>query len=261
MAIRDAPTEYGYHLTSKACHTTLGGDRPVLLSLEAISSGYDGIPIVRDVTLGVEQGEVVAVVGRNGVGKTTLVQTIVGLIAVAAGRISLAGEDVTSLDARDRVHRGIGYVPQGRGIFSRLSVGENLQMGELVGTPGGRHDYERVYDWFPILKERRKQKAGTLSGGEQQMLAIGRILIGDPVLLLLDEPSEGIQPSIVEQIADVTRALNEERGLTILLVEQNLDLVYVTADRCVVMDKGTIIDALSPEHLADPDTAKRYLAL
>ena len=148
-----------------------------------------------------------------------------------------------------------------RSIFARLTVVENLQMGELVGTANGPHDYERVYDWFPILRERRQQKAGTLSGGEQQMLAIGRVLMGNPVLLLLDEPSEGIQPSIVEQIAEVARTLNEAHGLTILLVEQNLDLVYMTADRCVVRDKVTIIDALSPETLSNPETARRYLAI
>lgn len=237
------------------------GQKDLLLSLDSVSSGYGGIPILRDVTLAVEQGEVVAIVGRNGVGKSTLVQTIAGLIKGSGGRIAISGRDITDLDARGRARLGMGYVPQGRGIFTRLTVAENLQMGELVGASNERHDYERVYDWFPILKERRRQRAGTLSGGEQQMLAIGRVLIGNPVLLLLDEPSEGIQPSIVEQIAEVALTLNEAHGLTILLVEQNLDLVFMTADRCVVMDKGTIIDTLSPETLSDPETARRYLAI
>ena len=232
-----------------------------MLSLKSVSSGYGSIPVVRDIILDVARGEVLALVGRNGVGKTTLINTIAGLIAVSSGRILFKDQDVTDLDAQLMARMGIGYVPQGRGLFSRLSVVENLRMGELVGGAPGEADYERVYDWFPILKERRKQRAGTLSGGEQQMLAIGRVLIGKPDFLLLDEPSEGIQPSIVQLIADVIVQLSEELDLTILLVEQNIDLVYATADRCVVMEKGSIVASLSPEEMAEPDTARRYLAI
>jgi branched-chain amino acid transport system ATP-binding protein len=233
----------------------------MLLSLDNINSGYGGIPIVRNVDLGVAEGEVVALVGRNGVGKTTLIHTVIGLVPLSAGHISFNGSDISTMDASQRARQGIGLVPQGRGIFTRLTVVENLMMGETIGDLSTHRDYERVFEWFPILKQRRGQKAGTLSGGEQQMVAIGRILIGNPKLLLLDEPSEGIQPSIVEQIAEIICDLNEVQELTVLLVEQNLDLVHMTADRCMVMDNGTITDTLTPESLADPETAKRYLAI
>ncbi|MGD9536409.1 MAG: ABC transporter ATP-binding protein [Alphaproteobacteria bacterium] len=234
----------------------------MFLELDTLNAGYGGVPIVRDVSLALNQGEVLGVVGRNGVGKTTLVKTIAGLLRVTGGGIRYKGEDVTSRDARDMARLGMGYVPQGRGIFPRLSVIENLRMGEAVG--GGRRapsHYEEVFAWFPRLKERARQQAGTLSGGEQQMLAIGRVLIGSPDFLLLDEPSEGIQPSIVQQIAEVILEQNEARGLTVLLVEQNLDLVYMTAERCVVMDKGALVAELTPEQLAEPETARRYLAI
>ena len=231
------------------------------LGLEGVTSGYGGIPIVREVSLEVEDGEIVAIVGRNGVGKTTLIETVAGLLPVMEGGITFRGQDVTRADARDRARLGMGYVPQGRGIFSRLSVEENLRMGELVG--GGRAEtaFERVYEWFPRLAERRRQRAGTLSGGEQQMLAIGRILVGQPSILLLDEPSEGIQPTIVEQIADVIATLNRDNALTVLLVEQNIDLVCATAHRCIVVDKGATAATLTPDELADPEVARRYLAI
>ena len=231
------------------------------LGLDAVTSGYGGIPIVREVSLEVEAGEIVAIVGRNGVGKTTLIDTIAGLLPVMSGGITFRGRDVTHADARARARSGMGYVPQGRGIFARLSVEENLRMGEMVG--GGRAEaaFERVYDWFPRLRERRRQRAGTLSGGEQQMLAIGRILVGRPSILLLDEPSEGIQPTIVALIADVITKLNREDALTVLLVEQNIDLVSATAHRCVVVDKGATAAVLAPEELADPEIARRYLAI
>jgi branched-chain amino acid transport system ATP-binding protein len=232
-----------------------------LLTLESVTSGYKGIPIVRDLSLTIERGASVAIVGRNGVGKTTLVKTIVGLLDAISGRVVLGGREVTKLDARERTRLGIGYVPQGRGIFARLSVFENLCMGELVGSRRNRYDYERIYSLFPILKERWMQRAGTLSGGEQQMLAIARILLGRPTILVLDEPSEGVQPSIVEQIAGVIAQEHDENGLTVLLVEQNLDLVYMLSDRCIVMDKGMVIAQHSPDELAEPEIARRYLAI
>jgi branched-chain amino acid transport system ATP-binding protein len=218
------------------------------------------VPIVRSLSLEVRAGEVLAVVGRNGVGKTTLVETVVGLLPLEGGQIKLAGADIGRDDAKDRARAGLGYVPQGRGIFARLTVDENLRMGDMIGAQG-RADYEAVYASFPVLRERRRQRAGTLSGGEQQMLAIGRVIVGRPRLLILDEPSEGIQPSIVQEIARLIRRHNRNTGLTVLLVEQNIDLVFLAAVRCAVMDKGTIVAHLEPDDLADPEAARRYLAI
>lgn len=235
--------------------------REALLSLKSVSSGYGGAPILRDFSLAIERGSSLAVVGRNGVGKTTLAKTIVGLIGTVNGTILFDGKNITDWDATKRTRSGIGYVPQGRGIFSRLTVFENLCMGEKVGARKDRYEYERIYDLFPILKRRRDQKAGTLSGGEQQMLAIGRILLGRPSILVLDEPSEGVQPSIVEQIARVVVQENLDNGLTILLIEQKLEVVFMMSEHCVVMEKGSIIAHHSPDELAQPELAKKYLAI
>lgn len=232
-----------------------------MLHFENVSSGYGGIPIVRDVTLDVRAGEVLAIVGRNGVGKTTFVDTVAGLLHASTGRIFFDGREITARSASARARLGLGYVPQGRGNFTRLTVEENLRMGELVGGDPDNVDFEQVYRWFPILEQRRRQRAGTLSGGEQQMLAVGRALVGNPKLLVLDEPSEGIQPSIVQDIAQIICDQNEEIGLTVLLVEQNIDLVFMAADRCVVMDKGTIATWLEPEMLCDPVVVRQHLAI
>ena len=217
----------------------------MLLKVDNLISGYGSVRIVTDVSFDVAEREIVAVIGRNGVGKTTLMKTLVGLIRSLAGTIEFKGQSVTRMAASRRARLGMGYVPQGRGIFSRLSVADNLRMGERVGGKGKAADYDRVYQFFPILKERRSQKAGSLSGGEQQQLAIGRILVGHPDLILLDEPSEGIQPNIVQAIGEIIKRLRDEIGLTVVIVEQNLDLIDAVADRCLVIDKGAIIARLT----------------
>jgi urea ABC transporter ATP-binding protein UrtE len=230
------------------------------LSLSAVSSGYGRVRIISDISLDVKTAEIVAVIGRNGVGKTTLIKTIIGDIAPSAGRIEFRKIDVTRLAAPRRARLGIGYVPQGRGIFARMSVRANLSLGVTVGG-AEEANFERAFQFFPILKVRLPQLAGSMSGGEQQQLAIGRILTGRPDIMLLDEPSEGIQPSIVQEIGRAIVRLRDEEGLTVVIVEQNLALIRAVADRCVVIDKGTVVATLPPSALDDPETAQRYLAI
>lgn len=230
-----------------------------MLELRSISAGYGGATVVRGVSLDIVKGEIVALIGRNGVGKSTLAKSVIGLLPVLAGTIRYDGADITRRSAAERARQGIGYVPQGRGIFGDMSVEDNLRMGERVGPASRPFDY--VYELFPILKERRKQLGGTLSGGQQQMLSIGRVLMGSPKLLLLDEPSDGIQPNIVEAIGELCTKLNKEFGLTIMLIEQNLDLILSCANRCAVMERGTIVDLFSAAALEDPEVARRSLAV
>jgi len=231
-----------------------------LLDLSGVTAAYDRTPVLRDVDLSVEQGEIVGVMGKNGVGKSTLLKTVVGLLAPRSGTVSYHGEDVTGLAADERARRGIGYIPQGRDVFPKLTVEQNVRMGETVNEDSDRVLYGQVYEYFPILEARRDQKGGTLSGGQQQMLAIARALISNPDLLLLDEPSEGIQPSIVRQISEDMRAINEDLGTTILFVEQNLQVIRDMADRCYAMERGTIVDEVAAADL-DDETLASYLAV
>lgn len=232
-----------------------------LLSVTDLRSGYGRVNIVNGVSFDVREGEIVAIIGRNGVGKTTLMKSIIGEVTTFGGKITLNGEEIQKLPAANRARKGIGYVPQGRGLFNRLTVFENLKLGKLVGGRPQQMNFERVYDFLPVLRERQAQIAGTMSGGQQQQLSIGRILIGNPAVILLDEPSEGIQPNIVQAIGDIIRRIRDEEGLTVVIVEQNLDLIQASADRCIVMEKGMVVDEISPDALADPEVARRYLAI
>jgi branched-chain amino acid transport system ATP-binding protein len=238
----------------------MSGDRTIL-EVKGLHAGYGRTPILHGIDFRVGEGEIVAIVGRNGVGKSTLMKSVIGLLPSTRGNINFAGADVTSEPANARAVRGIGYIPQGRQIFPRLTVGENLMMGRGIGGPGREKLLDLVLRYFPILQDRLNQKAGTMSGGEQQQLAIGRALIGNPNLMLLDEPSEGIQPSIVTQIARNMRELNREIGLSVLFVEQNIDMILSMAQRCYVMDKGRIVDQVAPEQLADDSVVRKYLAV
>ncbi len=233
----------------------------MLLKVDSLHSGYGSVRIVQDVSLSVREGEIVAVIGRNGVGKTTLMETIIGDLHAFQGRIEYRGRDITRMRPSQRARLGMGYVPQGRGMFARLSVADNLRMGERIGGDRSAPNYERVFQYFPRLQERQSQKAGLLSGGEQQQLAIGRVLVGHPELILLDEPSEGIQPNIVQAIGETICRLRDGEGLTVIIVEQNLDLIHLVADRCVVIDKGTVVAHLTAEEIKQPDVARRYLAV
>jgi urea transport system ATP-binding protein len=232
-----------------------------ILEVKDLHAGYGRTPILQGIDFHVGRGEIVAIIGRNGVGKSTLMKSLIGLLPSTRGSIHFSDVDVTREPANERALRGIGYIPQGRQIFPRLTVRENLMMGRTIGGPEREKLLDLVLRYFPILETRQDQKAGTMSGGEQQQLAIGRALIGNPDLVLLDEPSEGIQPSIVHQIARNMRELNREIGLSVLFVEQNIDMILSMAQRCYVMDKGRIVDQVAPSQLADDLVVRRYLAV
>jgi len=231
-----------------------------LLSISGLRGGYGGKPVLRGVDLNIPEGQITAVIGRNGVGKTTLIKSIIGLLPPSAGSIRWRGQEIGGMRSHLRARLGLGYVPQGRDVFPRMSVEDNLRVGESISATQ-MSEFESIYNYFPILRERRRQAAGTLSGGQQQQLAIGRVLVGNPSLLLLDEPSEGIQPSIVQDIARIGVELNRSNRLTIVLVEQNIDMIRAMAQRCFVMDKGLIVAELTREELEDPAVVRRYLAV
>ncbi len=234
-----------------------------ILEISQVHSGYGSGDILQGVSLSINEAEIVAVIGRNGVGKTTLMKSVIGLLDARKGQVRFLGEDVTTRAARERCARGIGYVPQGRQIFPELTVKENLLTGEQVNRQSADRclQYSLVYEYFPILKDRRSQLGGTLSGGEQQMLAIGRALIGNPRLLLLDEPSAGIQPSTIQAISASLGHLNKAEHLTILFVEQNIALISDLAQRGYAMDKGLIVAELDGEEIKDRELMIKYLAL
>jgi urea transport system ATP-binding protein len=216
-----------------------------ILEVAELCSSYGATPILRGVNLAVGKGEIVAVIGRNGAGKTTMMRCLIGLLRAAGGCIRYQGEAITHLPADARARRGIGYIPQGREVFPRMTVEENLTVGALIGAERARPRLDVVYEYFPTLRERRKQLAGTMSGGQQQQLAIGRALVGQPGLILLDEPSEGIQPSIVRLICNVLRDSRDTMGTTIVFVEQNLDTILALAERCYVMEKGQVVATIA----------------
>ncbi|MHC3436798.1 ABC transporter ATP-binding protein [Natrialbaceae archaeon A-gly3] len=230
------------------------------LEITGLTVGYDGTPILRDVDCRVEEGEVVGIVGKNGVGKTTLLKAVMGLLEPESGSITYRGEELVGRPANECAGLGIGYVPQGRDVFPGLSVEENLLVGENVGVDTETL-YDRVYEYFPILEERASQNAETMSGGQQQMLAIGRALVGNPDLLLVDEPSEGVQPSIVQSITEDLARINDDLGTTVLFVEQNLSVIQGLAKRCYAMDKGRLVDELDGEELQDRTKLESHLVV
>lgn len=233
----------------------------MILEISELRSGYKTGDVLHGVSVGLDKREIVGVVGRNGMGKSTLMRTAIGLLPARAGRILLHGRDVTRLHAEDRARAGIGYVPQGRGMFGAMSVLDNLRTGCFVGNGRMKPQFDLVYSYFPFLKERSRQLAGTLSGGQQEMLAIARALIGGPDVLLLDEPSDGVQPSIVEEIGDFLVDLNRSRGLAILIVEQNIDLMRSVAHRAHVLEKGHIVATLGGDEIRDGELLAEHLAI
>ncbi|HEX7763819.1 MAG TPA: urea ABC transporter ATP-binding subunit UrtE [Cellvibrio sp.] len=231
-----------------------------MLEIKNINQYYGQSHILWDLSLNLKQGTCGCLIGRNGVGKTTLLKCITGLLPVRDGVISLNGYDINKLSTENRARGGIGFVPQGREIFPLLTVEENLKI-----SLGARKDKSRfipglIYELFPVLKEMKHRRGGDLSGGQQQQLAIGRALVLDPKLLILDEPTEGIQPNVVRDIGEVIRKLNRELGLTVLLVEQKLPFARRVADDFFIMEKGSVV-ATGPIANLNDDLVQRYLSV
>ncbi|EAS40914.1 urea ABC transporter ATP-binding subunit UrtE [Photobacterium profundum] len=229
-----------------------------MLVIKGLNQFYGESHTLWDLNLTIPEGKCTVLMGRNGVGKTTLLQCIMGLLPTRTGEIVLKGKDIAPLNAESRPRHGVGYVPQGRQIFPLLTVEENLQIGLPIRAKGDRKIPDFIYELFPVLKEMLHRRGGDLSGGQQQQLAIGRALVVNPSLLILDEPTEGIQPNIVQEIGDIIRKLNQELGLTVLLVEQKLPFARKVGDNFCLLDRGRTVangemallsDALIQEYL------------
>lgn len=231
-----------------------------MLHVEQLNQFYGESHTLWDIDLVVQKGCCTTIMGRNGVGKTTLLSCIMGHLQTRSGRISLGGMDITRLPVERRADLGIGYVPQGRQIFPLLTVKENLEIGMACGRIRGKSIPELVFDLFPVLKEMLSRRGGDLSGGQQQQLAIGRALVLEPELLILDEPTEGIQPNIVAEIGEIINRLQRELGMTILLVEQKLKFVRAVTDRFVIIDRGRNM-ADGPIAQLSTDLIREYLTV
>ena len=227
-----------------------------ILRLTKVEARYGESIVLRDVNINVPDGKLVSLMGRNGVGKTTTLKSIMGILPQSSGEIIFAGRSWQREAPENRARAGIGYVPQGRDIFPNMTVGENLQLCVTIYGKKARERMDFVLDLFPVLKDMLRRKGGVLSGGQQQQLAIGRALLTCPKLLILDEPTEGIQPSIIDLIEDALLRLKKEMGISILLVEQYLDFVAAVSDYVYIMDRGTIIAEGKASILADPSITK-----
>jgi urea transport system ATP-binding protein len=232
-----------------------------MLNVQQLNQYYGSSHTLRGVSLSVEKGQCVTLLGRNGVGKTTLLKCLMGILPVAAGQVSLEGRDINRLRPHERAKLGIAYVPQGREIFARLTVEENLLMG--LATKSGKNASTikgEVYELFPVLKEMLNRRGGDLSGGQQQQLAIARALLAEPRLIILDEPTEGIQPSIIKDIERVIRLLRERGDMGILLCEQYFDFAHALADKFIVLSRGEVV-ASGNQAQMNNDDVKRHLAV
>lgn len=232
-----------------------------MLEVKDINQYYGAAHILRGVSLSLEKGQCLALLGRNGVGKTTLLKCLMGVLPVASGDIRFNGADITRLKPHERARAGIAYVPQGREIFARLTVEENLRMGMAVKS--GRQAStirQDVFDLFPVLKDMLRRRGGDLSGGQQQQLAIARALLADPSLIIFDEPTEGIQPSIIKDIERVIRHLRERGDMAILLCEQYFDFAHALADNFIVLSRGEVVAAGAHAQM-DGEDVKRHLAV
>ena len=231
-----------------------------LLAIDALNQSYGGSHTLWDVELSVPEGSRTCLMGRNGMGKTTLLKCVMGLLKASSGSIQFAGRELRSLTPENRARLGIGYVPQGREIFSQLTVEENLRVGLGVRKGGARTIPARIFELFPVLKSMLRRRGGDLSGGQQQQLAIGRALVLEPKLLILDEPTEGIQPNIVHEIGDIILALNRDLGMTVLLVEQKLPFARRIASEYRILEKGRCVAGGSIDQLSD-DVVHKHLSV
>lgn len=231
-----------------------------MLNIQGINQYYNQSHILWDLDLELKEGSCSCLLGRNGVGKTTLLKCITGLLPVRDGQMRLKGQDITRMSTENRARSGIGYVPQGREIFPLLTVEENLKISLGARPDKARQIPPQIYELFPVLKEMKHRRGGDLSGGQQQQLAIGRALVLDPKLLILDEPTEGIQPNIVRDIGEVIRKLNSELGLTVLLVEQKLPFARRAAEHFFIMERGRVV-ANGEMTALDDELIQRYLTV
>ena len=232
-----------------------------MLSAEGIRASYGRIPILHGIDLQVAEGEFVGILGHNGMGKTTLLKTLIGLVKTTHGTITFEGEAITREPAHKRNRRGIGYVPQGREIFPNVSVRDNLRLGFAVQKVDEQEVLEEVLEEFPRLKPLLDRAGRVLSGGEQQILALARCLCGRPRLILLDEPTEGIQPSIVEEIIEILKSLQARRKLTVVLVEQNLEFIATLSQRVLIIQRGQFTSEVSPAQLSNPDLIGEFVGM
>lgn len=233
-----------------------------ILDVNDLNVYYGGIHAIKNISFEIKKGEIVSLIGANGAGKTSTLHAVSGLIPIKSGEISLNGINVTNIEAHKLVSQGMAHVPEGRRIFTQLTVMENLEMGAYIRNDksGIKSDMEEMFKLFPRLAERKKQLAGTMSGGEQQMLAMARALMSKPELLLLDEPSMGLAPLLVQEIFKIVERINKEQGVTILLVEQNANMALSIADRGYVLETGQIIlEGTGKELITNPEIKKAYL--
>ena len=232
-----------------------------MLSVKNIFAGYGNITVLKDVTFHLNKNNIIGVLGRNGMGKSTLIRVLSGLILPSKGVIELMGENITNYAPHVRAQKRITTIVQGRGIFPKLSVYENLLMGMISQKRKINSRLDEVFSYFPIISNRLHQTAGTLSGGEQQMLAIGRAIMTDPEIMLLDEPSDGIMPALVDEITSTLKKINETNNISMIIVEQNVQMIFTLTDNCIILEKGRIVISGKKSDVENSQIMKQYLAI